>query len=66
MKEEIIKEFKDYEFICDICGKKVIQDGTDIVLLRHPKEEQEYSYHTHASCLVEFLRKNLPPLPIKK
>jgi len=66
MKKITIKKWEDYEFLCDICGKKIVQDGKDIVLINDTdKKDQygypDYSYSFHNSCLNKFLRKYFTP-----
>lgn len=63
MKKTIIKEVKDYEYCCEVCNEKIIQDGKNISLIDDPEKSGEYIFHFHTSCLVEHLKKTFIPNP---
>lgn len=48
-------------YTCDICGERVIQDGT-CTLLYPDGNYSDPELQFHRKCLVTFLRKNLPNL----
>ena len=58
MKKKIIKQIEGEKYFCDICDKELIQDGKDIELVKSMNEKaNDYAFHLHRSCLIEYLAK---------
>jgi len=49
------------EYFCEVCNKKIIQNGKDISLIPDPNKKVDYIFHFHTSCLVEHLKKTYIP-----
>ncbi len=63
MKKKILIQQESYEYICESCNKKVLQNGEDISLIQNPENKADYLFHFHTTCLVEHLKKTFIPNP---
>lgn len=68
MRVQYTEQIERTYYSCDICGEKVIQDGS-CTLIREfgvfdgvQKWSHEPTLHFHTRCLQDFLRSNLPNL----
>ena len=63
MKRKFKIQVENYEFLCDSCGKRIVQDGKDISLIPDPEKKYDYLFHFHTSCLVNHLKETYIPNP---
>jgi hypothetical protein len=59
-KKVIVEREEGY--LCDLCGERVTQDGTNISLINHPRKSEKspykngYLFHLHTTCLAAAIK----------
>ena len=61
MKKEVLKNYTEVQWLCDICGQRVMQDGH----IEFIHEDGMTIFQFHDKCLAEHLKKSFIPHPEK-